>query len=326
MAIVQTGMVASKAVERSDGGRAPGVHYARALQVLGDRPARYLRSIIEWELGKAQLDDSHAELAHYERARELSRQIGDDIGVAVADIDIGLIKLAFRQPQQALQLARQARAALLQHGAQARVMATYSISIGALTQMHSREVLREIAEARRWELPATSPATRAYLARQMARGYAAVGDHRLAYEEQARSDMLAAQGRKEATNREVLQLQARFEAAQRDAENARLKLRDESARLQLEAERARQQRLWAALAAVGGGVARRSGFRVAHAAPAPAAGRPGLARRTHRCAQPARGDGHRAQPVGALPPAAHAAGGGDGGPGSLQARQRHLGP
>jgi hypothetical protein len=85
---------------------------------------------------------------------------------------------------------------------------------------------------------------------------------------------------------QTLRLQARYAAAQREAENAELRHREETARLALAAETAKQRALWATVATltllmVAGGLA--WARQALQAAPRP--GRSGAARRTDRTAQ-----------------------------------------
>lgn len=85
-------------------------HFGGANDALGMRPARYLRSVIEWYTGRALQDGQPGQaLVHLERARTLSLDIGDDVGVGIASTDMAQIHLRAGRPAQALALARAAR-------------------------------------------------------------------------------------------------------------------------------------------------------------------------------------------------------------------------
>ncbi|TXC65997.1 GGDEF domain-containing protein [Piscinibacter aquaticus] len=92
---------------------------------------------------------------------------------------------------------------------------------------------------------------RAKLARAMAAGYASLGRFADAYAQTQRAEKFQDEGRSFAADVQMLRLEARYAAAQRDAENAELRHRSESARLALEAETVKQRALWAALATLG---------------------------------------------------------------------------
>jgi diguanylate cyclase (GGDEF)-like protein len=251
-AIAQLGTLARMANASVRGEAGSLMHFRRALDTLGERPARYARSVIEWELGKTiDAADRERKLQHLQRARALSTEIGDDIGMALASVDIAVVELESGRPAEALRMARIAREAYLRHHAQQRIPATYAVSIAAMTQLNDRALAQEIAAARRWDLPLAAPDQRARLARAAAEALASLDQHKQAYGELARSIKLDIEGRNEESNRSMRRLQAAYEAAQREAENSRLRLRDESARLQLEAAAARQQTLWVALGALG---------------------------------------------------------------------------
>jgi diguanylate cyclase (GGDEF)-like protein len=84
----------------------------------------------------------------------------------------------------------------------------------------------------------------------MAEGYAAVGRHAQAYAEMLRAEAFVKASRAGARDGQVLRLQARYDASRRDAENAELRHRSESALLQLQTQAARQRSLWTALLAL----------------------------------------------------------------------------
>ena len=80
----------------------------RALQLLGDEPARFRRSIVEWELGNAYntRQRHEAALPHLRTAAALSRQIDDTAGLAAANLSIATALLGLQRPAEALPLLR----------------------------------------------------------------------------------------------------------------------------------------------------------------------------------------------------------------------------
>jgi diguanylate cyclase (GGDEF)-like protein len=85
----------------------------------------------------------------------------------------------------------------------------------------------------------------------MAQGLAATGRPAAAYEMLRASVLSEQQARSLARDTQVQRLQARYDTARRDAENAELRLRSEAARLQLLAETGRRQSMTAGLVALG---------------------------------------------------------------------------
>jgi diguanylate cyclase (GGDEF)-like protein len=90
------------------------------------------------------------------------------------------------------------------------------------------------------------------MARAIAAGYAAQGQHAQAYAELLRATQSVDQGQQSLRDAQVLRLQARYEIARREAEVADLRHRAEAARLALAARDAQQRALWAALAVLAG--------------------------------------------------------------------------
>ncbi len=247
-AVTQMGTLANT----STAGEAAAVtHFQRALALLAGRPARYLRSVIEWELGKAiDSDDKTEERQHLERARALSAEIGDEVGEAIAASDLAFVALQAGQPAEALPLARRARELFRRHGVERRLAATYATTLAALTQLHDATLPDEITAVRSLGTIQATLGEQAHLARDMAKALASLGRHREAYDELQRSVELYARAHRVDSERNVQRLQAAHEAAQRDADNARLRLRDESSRLKLEASTARQRTQWAVIASL----------------------------------------------------------------------------
>jgi hypothetical protein len=112
-----------------------------------------------------------------------------------------------------------------------------------LAKLGRPEVLQAIEQARRWDTPIVPAPERARLARVLATGYASQGRFAEAYREIERHDRLTDEARSFAADVQTLRLQARYAAVQREAENAELRHREETARLALAAETAKQRAL-----------------------------------------------------------------------------------
>lgn len=223
-------------------------YFGQAIDALGERPARYLRSIIEWEAGKTLGREQVAQSeTHFARALALSQEIGDDVGVAVASVDLASIALQLRKYSKAIELATHARNIYERNVLPQRIPSTYAITIPAHAAINWAAALREIEQAKALEDSGIAPLEKAHLARKIAEVYSSRQLFEQAYGELARSQALEATARQDEATRMVMRLQALHQAAQRDAENARLTLRNETARLELVAADARHGRLVAAL-------------------------------------------------------------------------------
>lgn len=225
------------------------VHFERALRALGDQPARMVRSIVMWERANASRAARRWEAAarQFAGARELSVELDDAAGIAAANIGQADVQIQLGQPAQALPLLAEARRLLEGSDDGYRLLSVAEYTITALARLARPEVLGEIQRARRWDTPSQPAASRAKLARAMAAGYASVGRYADAYAQTQRAEKFQDEGRSFAADVQMLRLEARYAAAQRDAENAELRHRSESARLALEAETVKQRALWAAL-------------------------------------------------------------------------------
>ena len=228
-------------------------HFERALKALGKQPARMARSLVLWERANAMgIARRWDESAHwFEQARELSRSIDDHAGVAAANTGLAEAYNQRKQPERALPLVAEARRLVEETDTGYRMFVLAEQSIVALTLLGRAEVIAEIGRARRWDTPAVPAAARARVARAMAAGFASQGRFAQAYAETQRAESLQEEGRAFAADVQTLRLQARYAAAQRDAENTELRHRSERIRLALEAETAKQRSLWAAVAASG---------------------------------------------------------------------------
>ena len=226
-------------------------HFARAVRLLADEPARLTRSVLYWEWGIAlragrQLE---AALEQFTQARRLSLAIGDEAGMAAADLAAAGALLQMERAAEALPLLREAKR-VLQSGQDNgfRLFSAAELTVKALAMLNRAEVLQAIEQARQWDTATTPASERARLARTMASGYASQGRFAEAYREIERHDRLTAEARSFAADVQTLRLQARYAAARREAENAELRHREEASRLALAAETATQRALWATVA------------------------------------------------------------------------------
>ncbi len=224
----------------------------RALQLLGDTPARFRRSIVEWELGNAynarQRHD--AALPHLRAAAALSRQIDDTAGLAAANISISQALLGLQRPAEALPLLREAQRQLLTLEDSYRMPKLAALTIEALARLKRPEVLREIDVARRWDNDTQEGHARAMLLRSMALGYAAAQHHEAAYKEMTRAHEFERAAASTARDDQLLHLKTRYDTARRDAENSELRLHSQTAQLELQSQLANQRMLWAAVVAL----------------------------------------------------------------------------
>lgn len=227
-------------------------YFQRALDVLGDRPSRFARSLIEWQFGNALVFSRQPEAAreHYQRALALSLDLHDDAGIGAAMVKVGELTLAAGNPERALRLAEEARQILEAQQNQMRLVPAFTLTVRALTLLHRPEVLAAIEQARTLDGPGVITVRRAELAEAMAAGYASQGQYGRAYAELQRANLLKLQNKEGLRDTQMLRLQARYEGARREAENAELRRRSETAQLQLVAQDATRRALWAALAAM----------------------------------------------------------------------------
>ncbi len=232
----------------SDGvvGANPQPHLEHARRALDGRSARFIRSLIEWEAGIAlrHLKQHEAAVERLQRTRELSRELRDDAGVAVADIETAAALLELNRPAEALQrlqdvprlLASQSEADLT-----FRMPRVLELRLLAMARLGRADVLAEVERAQAWVGRAAHAKPK--LQRAMALALASQRHHAAAYE------MLLAAGESERVQRtaardsQMLRLQARYDTARREAENAELRLRSEASRLALAAEGERRRTL-----------------------------------------------------------------------------------
>ncbi|MGD9834209.1 MAG: diguanylate cyclase [Piscinibacter sp.] len=247
-ALLSMGAIAARGRARTQADA--DVHFERALRALGDEPARMVRSIVFWERANALRAAKRWDAAarQFEAARELSQALDDSAGIAAANIGEADVHIRLGEPARALPLLTQARRLLEGSDDGYRMLSVAEYTITALAKLGRAEVLSEIQRARRWDTPTQPAASRARLARAMAAGYASMGRYADAYAQTQRAESFQDEGRAFAGDVQMLRLEARYAAAQREAENAELRHRSETARLALEAETAKQRALWAAVA------------------------------------------------------------------------------
>ncbi|MFY7857457.1 MAG: diguanylate cyclase [Rubrivivax sp.] len=227
--------------------------FARAEGALSDAPARFRRSLLAWDFGNAlrELKRPQEALAQLEKGLGLSRSLGDEAGVAAAYLSIGRLHVDSGQPDRALPFLDDALALYRRWGEAHRTTTTLGVKIRAQAALKRPEVLATIEQARAFDFDHDQPLSRAVLARAMAEGYASQQQWQRAYAELKRAQDFEDKGRRLARDDQVLRLQARYDTARREAENAELRHRSETARLALEAETARQRALWLAIAVLG---------------------------------------------------------------------------
>lgn len=228
---------------------------ASAVQALGDRPARYLRSLIEWEAGILhrhlhQFDGARERLA---QARRHSQDLGDDAGVAVANLELAAVLQLGGRPADSLPLLDEAQALLSRSSAddlRYRMARILELRIKGLAALGRPQVLAVVDQARAWAGRDGVHLARPALWRAMAAGLASQGRHAAAYDTLLQAEQQEQASRARARDIQVLRLQARYDGVRRDAENAELKLRNEAARLALQAETDRRHALSAGLLAL----------------------------------------------------------------------------
>jgi len=227
-------------------------YFRRALALLGDRPARFMRSLLEWQLGNALVYSRQLQQArdHYEAALVLSRDLQDEAGIAAALIKVGERVLDDGNAEASLSMARDAQALMEAQHNEGRLMAAHVLVLRSLTALRRPDVLQAIEQARPLDAPERIASRRIELATAMAEGFASQGLYAKAYAELTRANLLRNEAKETLRDSQMLRLQARYEGARLDAENADLRRRSETAHLELVAQAATRRALWAALLAL----------------------------------------------------------------------------
>ncbi|OAG67122.1 histidine kinase [Xanthomonas floridensis] len=248
--LTQIGSLASRVAGKVADDNDAQDYLQRALARLHDQPARFQRSLIEYEYGSAlALQQPAAALLHFRRALALSRELGDQAGVAAALTNASEALIKTGDAEAALTMAREALPLMQKQGNVGRVAACHTVLLQALTALESPELGSAITAAKAADDPNLALTGRAELVDAIAQALAAEGRHAEAYQELQRSNTLRAQNLGRQRDTVMLRLQARYEDARRDAETAELRRRSETARLALQAREAGQRALWIALCA-----------------------------------------------------------------------------
>lgn len=255
-AYITFGSLARQRLADGETGLRPEVHLDRALEVLGDRPARFSRSLVAWEAGISLRLQKRPEAAleRLRQARALSVELRDEAGIAAAAIEMAAVLLDLQRPAEMLPLLDDAARRIGAGGdddAAYRMPRVMELRILALTALGRPQVLDTVAEARRWAERDPTALGRAQLQRAMAKGLASRGRHAEAYAVLQAAVASDQEGRAAARDTQLLRLQARYDNARRDAETAELRLHNEAARLALQAESDRNRALLAGIVALG---------------------------------------------------------------------------
>jgi diguanylate cyclase (GGDEF)-like protein len=233
----------------------PERHLVQAVADLQGRPARFIRSLIEWEACVLLRQQNKLEpaLQRLRGARALSQDLGDFAGVAAADTELAAVLLELNRPAEMLaplEDAQRVYAASNDGDAAFRMPRVVELKIRALTKLGSPELPAALMQSRQWIDGKSADSYRAALETAIAEGLAAIGRHSAAYEMLGQSVQTTQQMRGRARDSQMQRLQTRYNMARRDAENAELKLSSEASRLQLQAEQDRRHALTAGLVAL----------------------------------------------------------------------------
>lgn len=250
-----TALIAMGSMASSLSSKAPAESYfERALEVLGQRPARFQRGWIEWEMGNtlARLGQHDRAARSFEISLALSHDLGDATGEAIVTLDLAALRLAQSDPQRVIELVRGVMPTLRGGEAPVRLAAAHGLLIEALARLKRPEVLQEIDKARALESAVLPAPDRARLERRMADGYASQGQYVQAYAALKQAGESTLQGEQSIRDTQVLRLQARYEIARREAELADLRHRAETDQLTGQTRAAQQRARWAVVVALAG--------------------------------------------------------------------------
>jgi diguanylate cyclase (GGDEF)-like protein len=246
------GAVLSQRLVNGETGLDPEPHYRRALVLLGKRPARYLRSIVAWELGLLHRDQKRHEqaLAQFRQALDLGQALDDSAGLAAAGVETAAVLLDMARPADALPLLDDA-VRRLRAGAEGdavfRLPRALALRLNALVALKSPQAPDAAAEARRWLDRHADANGLAELQLAIAKALAAAGRHAEAY---AMLEATRATERKEravAHDAQLLRLQSRYAEVRQAADAAEVRMRHEATRLALETQTQRNRALVAGL-------------------------------------------------------------------------------
>lgn len=239
--------------------------FERADVALQGRPARFARSLVAFDAGSAlgRVGRHDMALEQLRRALQLSRELRDLAGVAAAQISIVAVLHAQQRHAEMLEPLGEAAQALEGSVSVHRVAHVAELRLLALAALHrsddpaaaalapARAVQQALAAVKAVDRHHLLPDARAGLWRARAQAHAALGEHRQAYLALEQAQALSESSRALSRDSQLLSLQARYDGARREAENAELRHREEAARLALQVQSARQRLLWAALVGLG---------------------------------------------------------------------------
>ncbi|MBX3636578.1 MAG: hypothetical protein KF683_14495, partial [Rubrivivax sp.] len=205
----------------------PEGYVERALQALGERPARHQRAWLLDDLGWALVNGGRAAQArpHFEQVLALAGAIANPSftmrgheGLAEVALREGDAAAALRHARAALRVAEERPALRFrQVTAQTQVVEALALSLGDVSAPRRAALAAEIERLRAMERAQPSSRNTELVARSAARGLRALGRDAEAYAELERfvAQMLGAQ--RVQREREAQRLQARYETARREA-------------------------------------------------------------------------------------------------------------
>ncbi len=227
-------------------------YFERAISVLGNRPARYMRAWLHDDLGWSLIDRGELAAARksFETALSLATQVDDVSSMMRGHEGVAEVSLKLNDAAGALQHARESLRLGGDAGLLFRPVTAQTQVVEALALLKGPELAREIERLRAMAERDPSPHTGALIARSAARGYHALGRHSEAYAELERFLELTRIEDKARRDAEAQRLQVRYESARREAENSDLRHAAEAARLELAVRSERQRALIAAVLAL----------------------------------------------------------------------------
>ncbi|RXE18022.1 GGDEF domain-containing protein, partial [Xanthomonas perforans] len=148
-ALTQLGALASRVGGRPAEDSETEDYLQRALSRLHDQPARFQRSLIEYEFGTALATrQPEAALLHFRRALALSRELRDQAGVAAALTSASEALIETGDAASALTMAREALPLMQQQGNIGRVAACHAVLLQALIALKAEGLDAEIVAAK----------------------------------------------------------------------------------------------------------------------------------------------------------------------------------
>ena len=228
--------------------------FEEAYASVGPGEGRFLRSLIAYDAGIAltRLGRPIEATRQLQRALAASQSLGDSAGIAAALMAQATLEAGRKRHADVLRMLDEAEPVLrgIGTGNTARLMALYTQRLRSLVALDRRSQLpAALAGALALAESGVQPTARERLARAVAAGQAALGQHALAYQSMEQAHRLAEESLGQASRAQVLRLQALYDQSQREAELAELRHAKEAARLSLLAQQAMSSMLWVALGA-----------------------------------------------------------------------------